>query len=367
MRTQVTIKFKENTGTSLEFRDLELPSASNVSKVKSILNNTSRGARGFQLSKRRGEPVSTLDGSYGYFASDGYAGYLSSEICGATGSFSTALELDFYVAGNRPDYLYVVFDTVAQEYATRFMLRSPSVTLSVSNNTSVICRLPVRSLNMPTTGEGIVMTLVINKWSKPYKSAKVTLISKNFVGVFVGSDLKSVACSENTLDEQMSLSPGIIAQYADISLYDRQGFIHRLAEEGALLQEADVAVEAVDDDGTTHALGTYLVSTWDVPATSSTVSVDCTDVTATLERLDVPQQPVEDRTLHDMLTLLFQYIRNASWMYYDDETEKYCKRIMTPDSWFKAESVYVLLNKICSLGMLRIYWQVNTYVVARCI
>ena len=366
MRTQVAIKINESVGTSFDFRELTPPEVINLSKPLELFNNKNPGARGFQLSASKNAPVSDLSGDYGYFASTGYSGYISKALSNSSGAFVPALSINFYIESKSPKYLYIVFDPVAAEYATHFSVAVGSKSVWVGNNESASCRVDLSELNLQTHSESVLCTLTIHNWSRANASVKITSISSAYFGVFTGKDLKSFTCSENTHDEQLNRAPGVIAQYADVSIYDRHGILHELANEGTLLSEAEITIEAIDHKGASTTLGSYRASTWDVQATSSVVSVECTDITDTLEDLHITQQPIVDRTLHDMLELLFQNVRNASWVYYDKDTEKYCKSIMTPNNWFRSGSLHSLLNKICSLGMLRIYWYINTYVVVRC-
>ena len=272
-----------------------------------------------------------------------------------------------YVRTN-PKHLHITFDPTCNEYAVNFTLANSqnSNVISITNNTKTTVAIPLASMNLSDTSDGVLIAITITKWSAPYASIKITSISTYYVGVTFGSDLKSFSCSENVFNAQMGIQPGICEQYADLDIYDRNNVIHNLALEGGLSTGGGVVLQAIDDDtNITYELGAYSVDAWNVPATSSTVSITCKDKSVLFEKINISSLPVTTRSVDNMLDILFTQA-GLPWDYIDSDTLYYCMSIVTPDSWFYMSSLYELLNKVCALGMLRIYWYLDKFIVARC-
>lgn len=140
-----------------------------------------------------------------------------------------------------------------------------------------------------------------------------------------------------------------------------------LSHDGKLTEDFEVTIKAIDDDNNdTYNLGSYRVDNWDISGTSYEVGIDCRDISYILNEVNIQSIPVQSRTVHRMLQLMFKYIPGTTWKYIDADTMDYCENIRTPYCWFKNGTLYELLQKICVLAMIRIYWHVDCFIVARC-
>ena len=186
--------------------------------------------------------------------------------------------------------------------------------------------------------------------------------------LFRGKDLISSSNSENLLDAQLSVTPGICEQYANIKLYDREGVLRRLALTQELTADYAVSIEAVDDStDRVVVLGSYIIAEWQIEGNSSEIEVNGRDGSYLFDKIAVTRSIVQTRTVHDFLSEAFALVPGASWRYQDESTRTRCLSMSVPDGWYEEGDFYKMLNKICYLGMLRIYWFIDAFVVGRCI
>ena len=366
MYPKVTIQLQKDSGTTFQVTDEDIDemSMSNVSNPSRVFSAKTSGFQGFQLSENSSAPVSPMTGQYKLYSEDGYNGYVSSSISSADGTFTTSCRFYFHIGGNIPDKIFIIFDVDAQEWASTFkVISSGNVSYTVRNVENPLCVIPTAELNLTQGDENNAIILNITHWNKAYKSAKISRIFTTFVGEFTGKNLIGFSCSENTLTAQLSIEPGIIEQFADIDIYDRDNLIHIMALNNALHENTNVNITIINE-GKETSLGSYLTSEWDVNMDSQKVSVNCKDFTSTLDKINIPRQPIKDRNVDEMLSIAFSFI-NVPWDYIDSDTREYCEKIITPNSWFHASTAYDFLRKVCILGMLRIYWRIDKYIVAR--
>lgn len=367
MRIQVKVNFKEKDVANVFLDEATLPVQTNVSNSDAIVEGVSNGYNGFQLSVGNANPVSRLDGSTRFYPVTGYPGLITMELSGEGGSCSTIIP--FVLTGNTPENLYLNFDSVTKEHAVDFKITNnvTNYAITVTNNTSVLLVLPLKDLRLPSTLSNAIFTLKITKWSKPNSSIKITRLSTYYLAVYTGTDLKSVANSENLLDSQMQVTSGICEQYADVSVYDRYGVLRKFALTNKLTPDHVLSISAVDDaDGITYEMGSYIISDWNFDGISSTVGITCRDKSYLFEKINIERSVIADRTLDELINILFAQAPGMSWRYQDSETRTRCKAIVIPNNWYHASDLYTMLNKICALGMLRIYWYVDTFIVGRC-
>jgi hypothetical protein len=405
MRVQAKINFNRTSDFILWLDGIGDLVESNVSNADNVLNNDELdGYKGFQLAGDYAAQPSLLDGTYAFFDDSGYPGYLSGVLSASARGFLLSsgysnflaildgnslffdnnltrepsefayqfineITIHVYIKGKYPKQIYLTFDTTTNEYPVNFDIEYPNVWQAVRNNTSSVVTIPVRedmeAEESPSWGNALILHFY--DWCAPGKSFQLTRISANYGAIYSGADLISITCSENLLDAQMKIAPGIVEQYADISIYDRDGVLHELALQDELIGDHKAQITAIDDTTeVTYFLGSYTVASWDISSESSVVSATCRDPSYIFEKRDVPSIPIQDRSVDDMLNLAFGYAGNVSWQYIDEDTRLYCMKVVTPHSWFYAGTLLTMLKKICSLGMLRIYWSINKFIVARC-
>ena len=325
-----------------------------------IAGNENTSKKGFQLSAARSAVVSPLSGAYTYFGSEGYPGFLSSAITPSNASIS------FYVMNEVPTNLFIQFDSASGEYATSFTVENDRTGdhVTVSNNNRVLVNVSATSLNL-VAGDSI--TITVTGWNSSNKSTKITYIgSAAYKFEMFGSQLMDFRCSENLMDSQLNVTPGICEQYADITVYDQGQLLHNRAKAGMLETDAKITLSAVSDIEEV-ILGTYFVSDWDINSNSSLVKINCRDKSYLFSKINVARSAIADRTVDELLSSLFGYAANTSWAYLDTATRNRCVGMNIPDSWWLASDLQTMLNKICAVGMLRIYWYIDKFYVGRCV
>lgn len=331
----------------------------NISNFAQVFKNPEQlGILGFQTSHRVGEVVAPLNGSYGVFDISGYPGFVSRQLSD-NGHINVALA--FTVIGDVPKSLYFTFDMLSGEYATLFTLTNDlNGKVIVVNNQSVLKEVDITSMQIT---EGTTITMTILGWSASPRSVKVASISATPTLV-ISKDLVSIDCSENLMDSEMSLTPGVCEQYASIELYDRGLTLHTLGMNGQLHKDYVIDI-SVMHNGKHYSLGNYVSESWDTLVDSAKVTIHCRDKTYLFDSINVSSPTMETRTLDALLNILFSQT-NVSWTYLDDETAQRCQEIFIEHNWFANSNLKTLLDKICIVGMLRMYWYMNTFIIGRC-
>lgn len=365
MRAQVEINYNFNINSDIVSLD-SADDQSDVSNIAPVIDTKSKGFRGFKgfhFAKNKNEWPATADGSYRYYSDEGYKGFISRNLSDANGNISVALSVTF--AGDVPNAIYITFDQVCNEFATEiFVTNNQNGNTVTVNNRRYVARIALDSLVLDANP---TLTLNIRKWNTPFKSVKITKVSVSYIGIYDTSELLSVESSENLLNQQMQISAGICEQYANVSLYDRSGMLHEFAMLEILLKEQQVSIYAIDDNNNIeYQLGAFNVSAWDVQSNNSIVKLSAIDATQTLDKIYISMLPIKNRTVDDLLTICFAQLKNASWKYIDDDTSTYCKNIKTPNSWCYTGTLLDTLIKVCLLGMLRVYFYIDSFIIARC-
>lgn len=349
MKPRVTIAFTETEGTIFTLNTPK-PAGTNVSHIDDIVSNFSqRNPKGFQLSSAANK-LSDLTGEYVLFGDEGFSGLIAKNLTGP-------IEISLNITDTSARMFMIMFDPASGEYA-RKVTYTAGATTQVFQNSSVLFVVSV-----PSTPITNPIKLTFSDWSVTGHSFKISRIQSVSSWVFKGASVIDFTCSENLMDSDLSLTPGVCEQYADITIYDRDNYIHALALSGSLNRENRLTVEMLDAE--TLTLGTYVVSDWDVDNDDDDVVLHCRDKSYLFESINLPRTSVTSRTLNDILTSLFN-AGNFTWQYADSATAERCSSIVLPNSFYEANNMKELLTMACSLGMLRVYWYIDTFIVGRC-
>lgn len=357
MRTAIRIQFPISNRAEV-VEESPRPLEANVSHYEKIFepgnNNT---VNGFQLSSAN-KVAAQLSSRHTFFGPDGYSGYLSGNIS------EDSVECNFKLESWRPDVtrLYITFDRASGEYAKTIKLQCEDITILVSNNTQVFVGIDISAFD-EVYG---TVTMTLSDWSVPGHSFKVTNISFIPDIYAVDTSIISFKCSQNLLDAELSINPGVCEQYADIELYDKDNILHTLAADGTLYTDATAQIEGIDDDGTIISLGRYIVSDWQIEQTNTVVRISCRDRSYLFNKVTIRRAMVATRSVDALLRIVFDAAR-IQWSYLDAETRERCMSISIPDSWYTESKLDVLLDKICAVGLLRMYWYLDTFYVGRCV
>ena len=361
MRVQIDVNF-ESSATNY-FQVTSLPDVVNVAHTEDLDNARIKGAKGFQLSPNRANIVCTLNNEYNFFSAKGYRGILTRVLSDSNGELQDLPVITYAMGGNTLSTLYITFDHVSKEYATEILLTVDGNSWTLVND-AVNMSIDMQQYAV-LSDKFIDIQIAILKWSKPHASVKISQIALSPSIIFSENAIQDFTCSENMVAGQAYTQPGIIEQYAEIRLYDREGYIRKLTKDNSLFTNAKVNMLVYDGD-TPESIGSYKVNSWDINLTDTNVKILCGDFSAEFNDIIVNSINVAKvRTVDDMLKLLFLYARNYQWRYYSDTDAQYCKSIHTPNSWFRKGTLHEQLTKVCTLGMLCIYWYVDTFIVKR--
>lgn len=180
-------------------------------------------------------------------------------------------------------------------------------------------------------------------------------------------ELKEVVFPCNLMDADLSLSPGVCEQHASVSFYDRNKIIKERFTSG-LSTEATVTISTYGSDGSLVESVSYTSADYKLENDDDYVTINCADRTRMFKDINVSRAPVEQRTVASLLETFFALLPlDSDWAYLDQETQSRCENIVVPDCWYTEGSLYDFLNKICVLGLLRIFCRSNKFFVARCV
>lgn len=369
MRLHIYVYLETDTGNTLDITSL--PEIINVSDVSSLSKLTTfKGAKNFQLSKDATMPISTLDNTYNFFSDKGYQGIFTREISGEDGTFTNPVEIQFTLKGQKIPNFMLVFDRLNNEYATEV-----TVTMTVPEGDPATCKLTNNSTYMyvelhsvfpATQSAEREIVLKVDKWSKPYSSAKITRLALEYADVFTGSSIIRASWSENAQNDQVIVQPGIVEQYAEIELYDRYKNIRNMHNRDLLSRKGRIDIAVADTQNTEIPLGSYDVEDWVISATDPIVKLTGNDPSVNFDKTYIERLPIKKRDIDTTLNELFSFIPQYSFRYIDDVTKLYCQNIFTPNSWFRPDTLDKILQKVCTLGMIRMFWLNNEFIVMRC-
>lgn len=369
MREQITLNIPVNVNVKIQLQEDSLPAQCNVSNISNVSSASDTfGYAGFHVSESTSRVITPLSGQYKlYDSSVGYPGFISQKISASNNVVSPTMELSFNMTGGLADYITILFDEALHEYATDFKVilnvGSDQHVFDITDNNSVFVLVPLHSLHLSTATAATVI-LQITKWSKPNKNIKIVQFTPELTLRFSGKDIYNFTCSENSMDSKLSLTPGIVEQYADIELYDRQGTLRQIIGEGKLddVAQCKINIYAVDQE-TSYFLGSYRVKNWEAQTSAARVSITCDDVFASFENIEVPAISIQTRTLDEWINIMFNYANITSWRYANTSTEQMCKNITLYNSWAKPGNLYEFINKICAIGLLRMYYFEGQFII----
>lgn len=293
----------------------------------------------------------------------GYPGFMSRKLSSdIDGTFidADAPKISIKSSSIKQNGLWITF---SEGYPVKYRITKDNQSTTIDNNTQ---RTIYIDQSFGEGDESVDVYITVLQWSEKLASVKISKISNIFDVTYDLNDLISITYSENLFNSQLQIQPGICEQYADIQLYDRDGILHELADKRALNEDYSVTITVVDDDTNKRSIdGVYLVNDWEVYGTSNTVIINCNDLSRIFDKINIEITAVKTRTVDDMLNECFNLCK-VSWRYIDDDTQTYCENIKTPNCWFYKSTALQTLNKICRLGMLRVYWYIDSFIVARC-
>lgn len=175
----------------------------------------------------------------------------------------------------------------------------------------------------------------------------------------------SFTCSENLTDTNVSITPGVCEQYANINIYDRDNFFHIKAMNNSLdSANVEIKIKNVQNDEIID-LGSYVASKWHIEGDNSVIEVQCKDTSFLFDYIVIPNSEIATRTIIQFLDLIFSSLPDFTYEFLDNDTQLRCTQINVPNSWYNQTNLLDLLNKVCYLGMLRMFYKQGTFYIAR--
>ena len=366
MRMRVDLELTLTENTSIVINEATSTDQNNVSNLVRVETNehdaSFRGFKGFQLATHMQDPESILNGAYALYPDEGYVGFMSLARSMPSGKFATAVILSFtFSFVDSLPQLCIVFDRACNQYATEFVLKNVTTDkeFEIKNNQHAVAILQPSS-DFWQDEKTAELQLKIVRWSRPYANAKITAITTSYSHSYTGKDLIDIVSSDNMLDAQLTPSPGICEQYADIKVYDRDSALRSIRD----VDTGIVRIYNIDDtNGTEELVATFTNISIEANETDAEVSITCADPSSTYENIDVPAIPIKTRTIHEMFVMAFNYAGNVAWRYYNNYARNIAEGSHVPNSWFYAGKLKEMLQKICTAAGMRIFWHVDAFVL----
>lgn len=358
MYTEVTIELLSDP--SVTITEIDMQKDANVSNSLKTLNSygSNKAFKGFFLmSSIEDKPVATLDGSFKCFGANGYDGAVGKVHTFASDYAYTICTVRFSAIPKSGCTIVLDPSGAPQiEQITVVNASSSSIDITVDPAYPIINIMP----------GAITSDLIHIKFHMPdFNSNYFTKILYIFTGltaVYRGTDLIKYECSEHMLDAQLTVTPGICEQYINATIYDRNNVLQQLAAQNKLIANKIIRVYAIDDN-LRQQIGEYYSVDWDVRNCESEVGLTGSDGFSYLNNLKYESYSVSDKTVHKMLSDAFSY-SNVSWRYFGEYEKLLCTAIVTPTCEYPNTDIISLLEEICRVAMLRIYYYNGTFIVA---
>lgn len=178
--------------------------------------------------------------------------------------------------------------------------------------------------------------------------------------LFSDDYIKNVKFSNQLMDTSFDITPTVIEQYAQITFKDKNKTILNLVVAGTLTKDLKVFIYI------NNALyNTYLTSTWDIQAQSSTITLNCNDETKKLENMQTQLVSVQSQTLKSLIQQGFTWAGYA-WQSETQDIDTLLSSIVIQDSYTTYQDLLTYFKKLCLVGFLRIFWNKDKFIIARC-
>jgi hypothetical protein len=210
-----------------------------------------------------------LDGSFMFadenIANNGELGFVSDILSGADGSFATPPALTFQFGSNHSSMgLTITFDPNANEYATDFTMTAYDVNNNVIDSVSVTGNDKAQVTPIGQLYQYRKITVVIHKWCKPQRRARVAEVDFGVVRVYKDNNLIKASLIEE-FDIITSTIPSPEFKFTvdnanrEFNILNPAGFYKFLQERQQVIPEV-----GIDTGGLIEyiPLGNYLLTEW---------------------------------------------------------------------------------------------------------
>ncbi|CAH1230665.1 hypothetical protein PAECIP111891_06715 [Paenibacillus allorhizoplanae] len=254
-----------------------------------------------------------LDGSFSFaddtLANNGELGWSSAVICDASGVFSTAQTITFNFNSNHSSAgLTITFDQVMGEYATDFDMTAYDASNAVIATTVVMGNTQVIATPLGQLLNYRKVSVIIRKWSKPNRRARVMEVDFGIVKQYTDDNLISI-----NLIEQMDLLSGQLpsAEFRfavdnsdrAFNILNPTSFYKYLQQKQQVIGEIGVdigngVIEYVQ-------IGNYLLQEWQSDEGSLTASFTARTILDSMASFDYENLSASTKTLYQLAVDMF--------------------------------------------------------------
>ena len=178
--------------------------------------------------------------------------------------------------------------------------------------------------------------------------------------LFTDDNFKSIKFSHQLMDTSFDITPGVIEQYAQMVLKDKDKSIRNLAASGVLGKDMKVFVY-IDD----VLYQTYLTSTWDIQGQNSAITLNCNDPCKKLENVQIPTEGVANYTLWGLFSKAFT-AAGYRWDRANSQVSDILIYTTCKNTYIQFQDALTFLKKLCVVGFFRVYWNKDRFMIARC-
>ena len=334
------------------------------------VSNTSRlsstGYKGFFLSPEVNKPNSLLNGSYKFFGEyqdEDFPGYVSKQLSDSLGNFSVDVTLrvqdtfDFSLG-------YITFDPSTGEYASLISVNG----VDYSNNEVRFYFIIPKN--------AVEVSIVLKKWSAPYKNAKITDLGIGTGSVEVAKHLTKLTYSQNTVPDSETISPGIVEQYLEASFYDPGRLFECLYQMNELTEGLEVTISRMQKNGIPRKIGTYLSEKWDFDVSTQVVDLICSDYTKMTESTQAEAWPLASRkfssvnaddttSVRAMLLADLKKMTGKRSLLLTNQAGLTAGSLIFPKLYKPEQSVNKTIKDICMTVVSTFFWDGNSFVFRR--
>ncbi len=292
-----------------------------------------------------------LDGTYKLFDEiEKYPAWLGNVLSDTFYQFSTPQKITITAkVGTYINSLLIYFDNVASEYATEIVLTdNVSLNETIINNSYTFIKV---FENQDTYSS---IDIIFTKWSKKNSLAKVLRIKCGFSQIYNITDFRELVFS-NQLRADINVPEfGIISQFGNVKIFDKDFTIKQLVENGLIVQDILIYIYF---NG--QMVGKYRNSKLDNTDTSNLWKFEFSDTLTDFQEQWFTGIGVSERNLYQIVNII---LPNIVW---ENNADIIAQSINIPKSYLVASSRWQALHKCCQVGLMQIYMNTDGNVAIR--
>jgi hypothetical protein len=211
-----------------------------------------------------------LDGSFTFpddtIENNGELGFVSDNLCDGNGDFSSFPTLAFIFGESHSSMgITVTFDVLNNEYAKEFTINAYDASNNIILSQNIIDNTEVQLVSLGQYFEYKKIEVIIKRWNKPYRRARVVEVDFGVVRVYTDNNLIKMNLIEE-MDLTTSTLPSSEVKFTvenanrEFNILNPEGFYKFLQERQQVIPELGVVLE----NGNTEyvKLGEFYLMDW---------------------------------------------------------------------------------------------------------